>query len=235
MPKYLNIDIANKYGNLFLDEADGYANIAVKYGDFTINKLGRGNEKPTNLVTVGYSNGYCNIGECDWLKLQVAYAKVGVESATALIIGSKYSALKIKKSKSIVTESKYDRSFKVGVVKNFVCTGAYSNYEISKLYSMLEADVKYSEIDIEAVDKDFENIKLKIRYGKASMNIPENPGYELKVESAYGSVNYPYSKKISKVVDQNDSKIWGVVGVNSSPKAKVTIYSKYGSVDIDND
>jgi len=230
MPKTVNIDISNSYGNLFLDENNGFATINVKYGNFTINKLGRQQEKPTNYINVAYSNGVCNINECGWLKLELGYSKISIGTATALIIGSKYSSLKIKTCKSIVTESKYDHPFKVGTVKNFVCTGAYSNFEISKLYNMLEADLKYSDFDVSEVDKDFELIKLKLRYGKASFNIPQIPGYDLKAESAYGSVNYPDNKSINKIIDQTESSVWGVVG--NSPKAKVIIDSKYGTVDL---
>jgi hypothetical protein len=233
MPKNINVDISNKYGDLFIDQIDGQANIAVKYGNFTINKLGRENEKPTNYISVGYSSGVCNINECGWLKLESAYSKVSIESATALIIGSKYSSLKIKKSKSIVTESKYDHPFKVGLVKNFVCTGAYSNFEINKLYNLLEADVKYTDLIVNEVDKDFEMVKVILRYGKVSLNIPTDPGYELKAESAYGSVRYPETKKINKIIDQTESKVWGVVGNQANPKAKVIIDSKYGTVSLD--
>lgn len=232
VPKYINVDLSNKYGNLFVNEINGLAIISVKYGNFTINKLGRGKEKPTNQVNVAYSNGYCTINECDWLKLQVAYSKVGIETSTALMIGSKYSALKIKKSKSIVAESKYDHPFRIGAVKNFVCEGAYSDFEIDKLYNMLEADLKYSNLEVEEVDKDFEEVKLKLRYGKAWLNLPEDPGYELKAESAYGSVKYPHNENINRVVDQSESSIWGVVGKNKAPKAKVRIDSRYGTVDI---
>jgi hypothetical protein len=233
MPKNINVDISNKYGNLFVDQIDGQANISVKYGNFTINKLGRGNEKPTNFVSVGYSSGFCNINECGWLKLESSYSKVNIESATALIIGSKYSSLKIKKCKSIVTESKYDHPFQVGIVKNFVCTGAYSNFEITKLYNMLETDLKYSDLDIEEVDKDFESIKLVLRYGKVNMEIPQVPGYNLKAEAAYGKINYPDNNKINKIIDHTDSKIWGIVGGQSNPKATVSIDSKYGTVNLE--
>jgi hypothetical protein len=233
MPKNINVDLSNKYGNLFVDQIDGQANISVKYGNFTINKLGRENEKPTNFISVGYSSGFCNINDCGWLKLESAYSKVNIENATALIIGSKYSSLKIRKCKSIVTESKYDHPFKVGIVKNFVCTGAYSNFEINKLYSMLETDLKYSDLDIDEVDKDFESVKIVLRYGKVNMQIPTSPGYDLNAEAAYGSINYPDSKKINKIIDHTESKIWGIVGEQAKPKATVTIDSKYGTVNIE--
>jgi hypothetical protein len=233
MPKNVNVDLSNKYGNLFVDQIDGQANIAVKYGNFTINKLGRENEKPTNFISVGYSSGFCNINECGWLKLESSYSKVNIETGTALIIGSKYSSLKIKKCKSIVTESKYDHPFKIGIVKNFVCTGAYSNFEITKLYNMLETDLKYSDMSIDEVDKDFESIKVVLRYGKVNMQIPQEPGYELNAATAYGSVNYPDNKKINKIIDHTESKIWGIVGGQTKPKGTVTVDSKYGTVNIE--
>ena len=232
MPKNINVDLSNKYGNLFLDQIDGHANIEVKYGNFTINKLGRENEKPTNYISVGYSSGFCNINECGWLKLEPSYSKVNIEDATALIIGSKYSSLKIKKCKSIVTESKYDHPFRVGIVKNFVCTGAYSNFEIDKVYGMIESDIKYSDLDIDEIDKDFESVKVILRYGKVNMMIPQTPGYELNAQAAYGSINYPDNRKINKIIDHTESKIWGTVGSQSNPKATVNIDSKYGTVNI---
>jgi hypothetical protein len=231
MPANISIDISNHYGNLFLNEINGFANINVKYGNFTINKMGRQQEKPTNYINVEYSSGICNINECGWLKLESGYSKIAIGTSTALIIGSRYSSLKIKSSKSIVTESKYDHPFKVGYVKNFVCTGAYSNFEITKLYNMLEADVKYSEVEVTEVGKDFELIKLKLRYGKASIKLPVEPGYDLKAESEYGTINYPGNYKINKIIDQSEASIWGAIGTN--PKAKVMIDSKYATVDLE--
>jgi hypothetical protein len=95
---------------------------------------------------------------------------------------------------------------------------------------MMEVDIKYSDIEVNEVDKDFELIKLKLRYGKASFQIPQEPGYDLKADSGYGSINYPDNKKINKIIDQTESSIWGAVGTD--PKAKVIIDSKYGTVDL---
>ena len=97
----------------------------------------------------------------------------------------------------------------------------------------MEVDLKYSDMDVTEVDKDFEDVKIVLRYGKVNMSIPQIPGYTLNAESAYGSVNYPDNKKINKIIDQTESKVWGVVGVQANPKAKVTIDSKYGTVNLD--
>lgn len=233
MPKDINIELYNKYGDLFLNEVNGHADINVKYGSFTINKLNRGNVKPLNFVSAAYSNGVCDLDYANWVKLEVRYSKISVGTGIALMISSKYSSVKVKKAKSIVSESKYDHPFRIGAVRNFVCTGGYSGFEIGKLYSKLEMDLKYSNIDILDVDADFELVKLNLRYGKADINIPENVAYELKAEAEYGSVKHPSNNKLSKIVDGTESKVWGIVGDKAKPKAKIIITSKYGNVRID--
>jgi len=232
IPAYINVDLSNKYGDLFLNEVNGHANIAVKYGNFTINKLGRGNEKPINFIYVAYSDAYCDIDEANWLKMEVAYAKVSIESAKALMIASKYSSVKVKKVKSIVAESKYDHPFKVGAVRNFICTGGYSNFEISKLYNKLELVVKYGNLDLESVDPKFELIKIDQRYGKSNIHLPKNVSYQLNAEAAYGSVKYPKEHKLNRIIDGTESRVWGTVGADKDTKAKVNISSKYGNVQI---
>jgi len=233
MPKDINIDLSNKYGNLFLNEVNGHAIISVKYGSFTINKMNRGNEKPLNIVSIAYSNSVCDIEDVNWLKLEARYSKVSITKSVALMVGSKYSSVKIHKAKSVVAESKYDHPFSIGYVRNFVCTGGYSDFEVSKLFNKLEMNLKYSNLDLKGADSDFQLIKVKLRYVKASLSIPEGVSYELKAEAAYGSVKHPVGKKISKVIDGTESTVWGIVGNSSKPKAKIIIESKYGNVRLD--
>ena len=235
IPSYINVDLSNKYGDLFLNEVNGHADISVKYGSFTINKLGRGNEKPLNYIYIAYSDAYCDIDEANWLKMEVAYSKISIESVKALMIASKYSAVKIKKVKSIVTESKYDHPFKIGAVRNFVCTGGYSSFEISKLYNKLEVVVKYGNLDLYKVDPGFELIKIDQKYGKSNINLPSNISYTLDATAAYGSVKFPKGYKLSRIIDGTESRVWGTVGTNKDTQAKVIVNSRYGNVNITED
>ncbi|HOO66734.1 MAG TPA: hypothetical protein PLK17_04820, partial [Bacteroidales bacterium] len=45
MPARVNLDASNRYGNTVLDEHSGHTMVNVKYGDLTVNKLTRGNNK----------------------------------------------------------------------------------------------------------------------------------------------------------------------------------------------
>lgn len=234
MPSKINLNLTNKYGNIFVDQVDGHALIVSKYGNLRVNKLTRGNIKPVNQVYLGYSGGGSTIGEADWLKLVVKYSRINISNAKALMIESKYSKLDIDKARSIVAESKYDKPYRIGEVANFVVTqGGYSSYEIGTLTSKFEGDVKYSSVTIDEVAADFKLIKLQIKYGHADIDIPESASYELKAEVEYGSIDFPKTGKVNKIAGHTESSVFGTVGSSKNPNAKVIIVSKYGNIDLD--
>ncbi|HAN78864.1 MAG TPA: hypothetical protein DCQ31_14435 [Bacteroidales bacterium] len=229
MPASLNLNLLNKYGNVFIDQANGINNIAVKYGDFRAKKMLNGNTKPRSMLDLAYVNN-ANIEECNWLKIDVSYSKLTIEQSTALIMVSKYSKIFINKCNSIVCESKYDSPFKVGAVANFVCIGKYSDYEIGYIGKKFDIDAKYSDIEVRNVAATFELVKAIVSYGKTSILLPEGGSYNLNAQTDYSSIKYPRSNKLNVIEDNTATKVYGKVGTGENPKAKVEIISKYGDV-----
>ncbi|PLX22386.1 MAG: hypothetical protein C0597_02605 [Marinilabiliales bacterium] len=140
MPKKIKIDIENRYGSVFINEIEGHAKIAVKYGNLKINKITRGNVKPLSEVYLAYSNG--TIEESNWLNLTLKYSKLEIEETKALIAVTKYSKLYVDKASSIVCESKYDE-YRLGKITNFVASSAYTGFDINEIYKKLEFDNRY--------------------------------------------------------------------------------------------
>ena len=232
MPATQNLNLYNKYGDVYIDQANGLNNISVKYGNLKAGKLLNGNSKPRSTLTLKYV-GSATIEECNWLKVDVGYSKLKIRQSTALIMVSKYSKIYIDKANSIVCESKYDNPFKVGTVNNFICTGKYSEYDIENLISKFEIQAKYSDIDIQTVSKEFESIEAVISYGKLDMELPQGVDYQFKADTEYCSLDAPNGKNISRIQDHTEVKMYGYIGNNPQVKAKVRIVSKYGDVDLD--
>jgi len=230
MPKNQRMDLQNSYGDVFINELTGKSNITVKYGNFQANKLNFGDSKPRTYLYLAYSNG--NIENCDWLKIKLDFSKLDIESAEALIIKSKYSKLQIEKCNSIVADSRFDDPFDIEQVNNFVCTGEYSNYNIGKINNKLDIDLKYSNIDVDEVSNNFNDITVGLKYGHANINFSDNASYALEADADYGSVDIPDCEIIKKIVDKTESKITAVVGSSKSPKAKVKISTKFGNVEL---
>ncbi|MFO8234039.1 MAG: DUF4097 family beta strand repeat-containing protein [Bacteroidales bacterium] len=229
MPKNLNINLANKYGNVHIDELTGRANIKVKYGNLKANKIIRDNTNPMSHVSLGYSDG--SIKEVEWLKFEIKYSELEMEKTKALIGISKYSKLYIDENSSIVCESKYDK-YEVGQLSNFVCEAKYTDFKFDKLDEQLDLTTKYGDIQINTVDKNFKKINIDNGYGRIKLGIDKEASYHLDGNADYADIKYPGGNNINKIEKNTNLKVSGIIGKNKDTKSEVKIDTKYGDVNL---
>jgi len=233
MPDWLRIDLENLYGDVYISKLTSLSNLKVKYGNFKANNLIFGDKKPRTILDLSYSNGV--IETTDWLKLLLSYSEIEITQSKGLIIKSKYSQVSLKRSESVVADSKYDQPYEIQSVKNFAVSGAYSRFEIEELTNLLDADLKYSDIEINKVLPNFSEIKLIVKYGNGELRFDKNGSYFINAESEYGTIEYPENESINELKDKSESKVSGRHGSNKNTKSKVKIDVKYGNVDIINE
>ncbi len=229
MPKFLNLTLNNKYGDVFIDEVAGEADIAVKYGNLKANKILRDNTKPLSRVYLGYSDG--TIKEANWLKLDLKYSKLRLDKSTALMAVTKYSKLYAEEASSIVAESKYDHYY-LGEIGNLVVESKYTDYEVDQLNKQLDIETKYGDIEVDYIPKTFEKIWVDNNYGHIDLKIDKAASYKIEGKADYGDINYPDSENINRRKDNTDLEISGIIGRAKNPKAKVTLQTRYGNIDI---
>ena len=230
IPKNIKIDIENRYGSVFINEIDGHAKIAVKYGNLKVNKMTRGKTKPYNEVYLAYSNG--TIEESNWLNLTLRYSKLEIEDTRALIAVTKYSKLYVDKASSIVCESKYDE-YRLGKITNFVASSGYTGFDINEIYKKLEFDNRYGSIDVDYVSADFEKISIENEYGTIDIGIDPSASYNIKGYARYADIDYPHEGRVSRIKESTSLQIEGLVGTDSNTKSYVEIETKYGNVDLE--
>jgi len=97
---------------------------------------------------------------------------------------------------------------------------------------LLEATVKYCDLNVDNVSSNFESVKLDLNYGSANIEMQPNVSYKLDGFVSFGSINYPSNSKVNKNSERNEIKYTGTVGSGNDPKATVKIDSKFGSVDL---
>jgi len=230
LPSYANVDLSNKYGDVFINELSGHAQIHVKYGNLKANKLTRSNNKPLNHIELGYSNGW--IEEASWMKLTLKYTpKMQIQHATALIVVSRYSKLYVDECSSIVADAKYD-DYRIGDTRNFVGEMAYTDLNINSIAEKLDLVTRYGDADIENVPANFDKIRVDNKYGSIEIGIDESAHYKLTGEAQYGDIDYPESNRISKIKESTRLNISGYVG-DEKTNSEVWIETKYGSVELD--
>lgn len=231
IPRYLNLELENKYGDVFINEITGRADISVKYGNLKANKILRDNSKPLSQVNLAYSNG--SIGEVNWLKLKLKYTpnNCNIEKATALIAVSKYSKLNVEQTSSLVSESKYD-NYRLGNLTNFVSEAKYTDFRIDRVSKKINLSSQYGDFRVNKVPMEFEKIEIDNKYGSVNIGIDENASYQLKGEANYANIDFPDSGNVSRIEKNTETKVSGRVGKDENTKSEVNIMTKYGNVDL---
>ena len=232
IPKDLDLELTNKYGHAFLDELSGHAQLEIKYGKLTVNKLTRGQVKPLNTVSLAYASG-SNIGECSWLKANIKYSSLDIERAKAFVGYTSYMKLSINEASSVVIEGKYD-DYNFGKLSNLVVNSSYSNISADELSKKLEADTRYTNCKIEYMPPTFESVNVESSYGGYKIGLDEKASYDLDGEASYAKISYHESGgKISRIQESNSMKVYGKVGTDENPSATVKVKTRYAGVRLD--
>jgi hypothetical protein len=229
MPAYLDINLANKYGSVNINELHGKSNLAVKYGSLNINKIMDGNEKPLSSVELGYCER-SSIKEFNWGKVIIKYSKLEIEKGKALVISSKYSQLELGEFSSVVAETGYD-GYKIGTIKNLIMEAKYSKIEVEKLTKKLKIANKYGNIEVKNITAGFEYIDVVSKYASVDLGIAPDAKYLLDAKTSYADIKYNDIKITERVREDHGTEIKGSVGGNDA-KAKVSVISEYGDVDL---
>ena len=230
MPVGTPLTLVNKYGNSNIDELHGLVNLDIKYGDFTIGKLTRGNVKPLNRINLAYGKG--EIEEAGWLDLTLRYVgNFEITKSQALLIDSKYSKLSLGETSSVVGESKYD-NITIETINNLVLDNGYTEVNIGELTKKLKYDGSYGSFSIEKIPSGFESLDVDTRYMGVKLGIEESASYKLDAKVTYGGLKYNEDnfKNQRRIVENNSKEISGVVGKEDSPSAQVNVVASYGSV-----
>ncbi len=231
MPKEVNLELYNKFGNVFISELSGEALIDVKYGKLTVNKLNRGNVKPLNTVNLDYSSS-SSISECNWLRTNIKYSKLTIDRATAIVNFSSYSKLFVDEASSIVIEGKYD-GYEFGKLSNLVINTEYSGLRTKELIHKLDVVSKYTDFRIESIPASFESINVDSRYGTIRLGIDPEASYKLDGEASYARIFFHDTGRVSRIQENTSMKVSGMVGTNPNPSAMVRINTRYGNVRLD--
>lgn len=231
MPEYIKLEVANKFGNIYIQTLREKANINLSYGNLKAEKLLYPEEKPVSSINLSYAKA--TIDECNRTKLTLKYSKMNIGLSKALIVVSRYSKLHLDENETVIADSKYDAFNIVSSDVFKVNMGQYSDFRIENVNRALELNLRYGNCKIDNVSRNFESILVDNQYVASKIAIEEGASYTLEAETKYCGINYPDNAEvIQKIVDKSETYLKVIVGNSSNPKGKVKIQSQYGNVSL---
>ncbi len=232
MPVWMNLTMANRYGNIDLDNLDGLVNLNIKYGNLTAARFGRGNEKPINTIILAYGKG--SIDEAGWLDANIRYCGSFIlTKGKALLLDSKYSKPEIGSISSVVGETRYD-NIRIGDINNLVLDAGYSDINLGTLTKKLQFEGGYGSLNVDRVPAGFETIDITSRYSGVRVGIDESASYDLEANLSYGGLKYNEDnfQNRKRIIENNSTEISGIVGKDTSPSSTVKVKASYGSIKL---
>ena len=227
MPKSINIELVNKFGDIIIDEVHGQAIIDLSYGSIKANKLtGENNE-----IEIKFSEGF--IGYIKNGELELKYSELEIDEAGDLNAESKFSDLEIGKIDVLTLESGYDDDF-IGSVRDMDIEASFSDVDVRSLEERLIADFDYGELKIRNVAKGFNLIEINNSFSDANIGFHSEAAFKMIATIKMGDLSYPNNRARISVVDLSytSNRYEGVIGEDENVTSKVLIESKNSDVNL---
>lgn len=226
MPRTINLDLTNKFGDVYVDENSGNSRISLDYGSLQVNNL-RGNNQE---IKMRFSKGI--IGKAEKLNLEMSYSELRSDEISSLVIDSKFSTFEIQNAGTIRQDSQYDTN-RLGNLESVSAVAMFSTISIGSIREMLELDVKYGGCKVNEVGPQFRLISIKNSFGNVDVRIDPEASYSLEAESSFGSVIFPKNAKVEISETSFSGKTYqGIVGKDVKTTRRVIIDTKNGNVSL---
>lgn len=228
LPRQTNLIVSQKFGDVSIEEIDGFAAINVKYGNLRVGQLTRGNTQPLNSIDLGYAEG--TIEKLGWCSIDLKFSKLSINSTKAAVFVSKHSTVEVENASSIVVKGKFD-NYKIGKIKNLVAEGSYTEFKVKTLSGKLSVDGKFGGIRVDQVTNTFEEIQIDLEHAGVKLGIAPEISYKIDATSNFGNINISDDSKLNKITKNTSNQMYGNVGTN--PTATIKIRTKFGDIDIE--
>ncbi len=228
MPVSINLDLTNKFGDIYINELGGTGKIDLSYGNMEVNKL----TNSDNLLNIKFSKA--NIASIRGAVLTLKYSDIQIEYAGSLRMDSKYSTIDAAQVISITG------SYEGGKLNMESSTAVdskskFSDLNITRISKSLTLDLQYGNCDVHEMPADFTNISILNKYGNVSIGISKEASYNLDADLKFCDLDFPEDKAnlTRKVVTNTTKSYKATVGKDVNPSARVTIQSEYGNVSLE--
>ena len=218
VPAGININITNKYGDIYIDDMKGNVSVNLSNGDIKANALtGESN------ISLNFGNGILN--ELGNSKLNISYADLEIQKAGQLSIESKSSKIRIREADKLNTNSKRDK-YSVTTLNSLSGESWFTDLWISKLNEEINHNPKYGALKVDSVSDQFSLINVNTEFTDINLVFNKSVSYQLEIMKHNNAMlRLPDEYAELEVIDEEEEAVHlrGMVGPAQSSTSKVKI------------
>lgn len=226
MPRTLNLQLSNKFGDIYLDENTRSSQILLEYGNLQVNNLAGEDHQ----LIMKFSKG--RLGVAENLNLEMNYSELNCNEIADLVIDSKFSTFEIENVGKIRHDSQYDTN-RFGDSKSFTSVAKFSTINIGSVSDLLDLDLRYGGCTVKEIGPGFSQIVISNSFGNIDLRFDPEISFMLDAESSFGEVSFPRSSDVVvEEVSFTGKTYKGTVGKQGKSSRKVTITTRNGDVNL---
>jgi hypothetical protein len=156
MPVTNPVKIENKFGNVYMDNQKGNADITVSNGDLQARNFG-------GILKLKIEFGNASIQDAEDARLTVNYADLTLGKAGSLNLDSRSSTLGIEETETAEISSQRDKmTFRsCGSLSG---DASFSRIRVNELTTLCTLNTKYGELRLNSIPRTFRSIQLRSEY-----------------------------------------------------------------------
>lgn len=226
-PNYLEIELENKFGNIFMGDFDGELEVKLSYGDFRARKL-------TNSKNIEVSYGKVKIKNVSQGRLDFSSVKsADIEKLEDVILKSSSSEIEVEEAYKVNLNSKHDEIV-FEKIEELSGDMTLTDLEIDVITKRIGLNSKYGSVRIKEIDASSEKINLE--GNRTDFRIGFSTFFNGDIQVAVSDEeDFMFAEKFqleSRGVD--DKGFWKGIGfLGEKGQTQVSIISENGVVEFD--
>ena len=218
VPPSMNINITNKYGDIYMDDMKGSVSINLSNGDLKANSLiGDAN------ISLNFGNGIIN--ELGNARMNITYADIDISKANQLTIESKSSNIRLQEVDILKTNSRRDK-YTVGRIGNLFGESWFSDIRLYRMDEEINYSPQYGLLKVDSIPAGFSYININTEYTDLNMYFNRGASYMLEVmRHDQVILRTPQEYGELEVIDQESeaAHLKGMIGPDQSSTSMVKI------------
>lgn len=227
MPGWMNIDLNNSFGEIYLAEVEGSTKINLEYGSLKADAL----KGLSSDLTVKFSEAdveYFKDGE-----VSVEYGGFESEEAGNLKLFSRFSHIEIENSELLNLDSQYDK-VSIGKASQVVVIGRFSGLEFDKITGNFEFDSQYGDVKVDYIGPGFGSGKVRNSFAGTDLTFDPEATFNVDAEVEFGDLDYPSSNSsLNKQTMGYTKNVYnGKLGSKATASGQLILRVKHAGVEI---
>ncbi len=226
LPEEVDIDIENRFGNIYLSDLTGVVDIELAHGDLRGNRIENRLELKQSFGKAVFE--YVNEGD-----LNLRAVEIEIEEGRKLTFESSSSEIELSKCQNLQIDSRNDK-FYVEALENVQGEGSFTDLNVEEMIQNARLDFSYGDIYFRQINRTFSLIDISGKSTDINLVLDQSSYIKTRIEGPEEQMILPNSMLTLQRNELEDRVIslQGFVGNTNSVVGELSVVARAGELII---